>query len=448
MASLTKLRLTGCSPTPLAHYLKGLGVFRLVAERHPESQAWWEQEAFVIQTPLDYDSLVRLLLEDYAPTPIVAPWNGGSGFFQADKEKKIAPVQAIESSSHPRFDTYRETLKQSRRILTGLNLDSKPDPERKQLLLELCRNEFPEAALEWLDAVYVLTDQGAKYPPLLGTGGIDGRLEFTNNFMQRLVDIIDMQTGLPTERSRGWLDAALSGKPTGNLLKDIAIGQFFPLAVGGANASAGFESDSLINPWDFILMIEGTLLFAASCVKRMGKTGPGVLAYPFTVRQVGVGYASATQRDEQDSRAELWLPLWKRPCSLMELKALFSEGKVQVGRRQAVDGIDFTRAVATLGVDRGIAAFQRYGFQVRNGQAYFAIPIGRVEVKYQSEAELLTPIDEWLRTMRSRASGGRGPAGISRVLNRLEQAIWDLCNRGAGFVPLRSSWLWANVNKP
>jgi CRISPR-associated protein Csx17 len=430
MAPLTKLRLTGCSPTPLAYYLKGLGLFRLVAERYPESRAWWEQEAFVLKSPLEYDSLIKLLLEDYAPTPIVAPWNGGSGFFQADKEKKIAPLLAIEASSHPRLGIYRETLKQSRRILTSLNLDSKPDPEKKQLLLELCRNEFPEAALEWLDTVYVLTDQGAKYPPLLGTGGIDGRLEFTNNFMQRLVDLIDMQMGLPTEKSRGWLDATLSGKPAGNLMRDAAIGQFFPLAVGGANASVGFESDSLVNPWDFILMIEGTLLFAASCVKRMGKTGPGVLAYPFTVRQVGVGYASASQKDEQNSRAEMWLPLWERPCSLTELKTLFSEGKVQVGRRQAVDGIDFTRAVATLGVDRGITAFQRYGFQVRNGQAYFAIPIGRVEVKYQPEAELLTPIDEWLRTMRSKASGGRGPAGISRVLNRLERAIWDLCNRG------------------
>lgn len=424
------LKLAGCSPTPLAHYLKGLGVFRLVAERHPESRAWWEQEAFFLQSSLEYDSLLKLLLEEYDPTPIVAPWNGGSGFFPADKEKKIAPLVAIESSSHPRLAAYRETIQQSKKILTVLGLDSKPDAEKKQLLLESCRNKFPEAALEWLDAVYVLTDRGPKYPPLLGTGGIDGRLEFTNNFMQRLVDVIDSKTGLPTEKSRGWLESALSGKPAGNLVRDAAIGQFYPVAVGGANASAGFESDSLINPWDFILMIEGTLLFAASCVKRMGRAGPGVLAYPFTVRQVGVGYASASQSDEQQSRAELWLPLWERPCSLRELKALFSEGKVQVGRRQAVDGIDFTRAVATLGVDRGITSFQRYGIQVRNGQAYFAIPTGRVKVQYRPEVELLTPIDEWLRNMRSRVSGGRGPAGISRALNQLERSIWDLCNRG------------------
>ena len=275
-----------------------------------------------------------------------------------------------------------------------------------------------------------MTNEGAKYPPLLGTGGNDGRLEFTNNFMQRLGDVIDLPSGRPKDKSRMWVDAALSGRATSSLLKDTAIGQFYPAAVGGANATAGFDADSLINPWDFILMIEGTLLFAASSVRSMGRPGPGVLAYPFTVQQVGIGYASASLQDEIDSRAEIWLPLWDQPCSLRELKALFSEGKAQVGRRQAVDGLDFSRAVATLGVDRGISAFQRYGFQVRNGLAYFAVPIGRHRVQYQPEAELLAGIDNWLRTFRGKASRGKAPATISSALQMLERAIWDLCNLG------------------
>ena len=29
---------------------------------------------------------------------------------------------------------------------------------------------FPDDALGWLDAAYVLTSGGVKYPPLLGTG--------------------------------------------------------------------------------------------------------------------------------------------------------------------------------------------------------------------------------------------------------------------------------------
>ncbi len=429
MPGSNTLRLAGCSPTPLAYYLKALGVFRLVAEQaDPNAVAWWENETFVIKSTLDYSLLLHFLLETYVPTPIVAPWNGGSGFYLADKENKIAPLKAICATPAGRFSGYKHIIELSRQLLRRLSLANKPDKEEKSVLLELCRNEFPEETLPWLDAVYVITNEGAKYPPLLGTGGNDGRLEFTNNFMQRLADVIDLPSGRPKDKSRMRLDASISGRPTSSLLKDTAIGQFYPAAAGGANATAGFDADSLINPWDFILMIEGTLLFAASCVRSMGKPGPGVLAYPFTVQQVGVGYASAALQDESDSRAEIWLPLWEQPCSIRELRALFSEGKAQVGRRQAADGLDFSRAAATLGVDRGISAFQRYGFQVRNGLAYFAVPIGRHMVRYRPEAELLAGIDNWLRIFRGKASRGKAPATISSALQVLERAIWDLCN--------------------
>jgi CRISPR-associated protein Csx17 len=46
------------------------------------------------------------------------------------------------------------------------------------------------------------------------------------------------------------------------LLRDAAIGQFFPAAAGGDNSSSGFRAKSLLNPWDFILMIEGAVVFA------------------------------------------------------------------------------------------------------------------------------------------------------------------------------------------
>ena len=64
----------------------------------------------------------------------------------------------------------------------------------------------------------------------------------------------------------------LFGKEINELTKS-AIGQFFPNAAGGANASAGFEGDSKINPWDFILMIEGSLVFASSCTRRHQGSG-------------------------------------------------------------------------------------------------------------------------------------------------------------------------------
>ena len=38
----------------------------------------WDGDAFVLESKLDGAGLVRFFLEDYAPLPFVAPWNGNS----------------------------------------------------------------------------------------------------------------------------------------------------------------------------------------------------------------------------------------------------------------------------------------------------------------------------------------------------------------------------------
>ncbi len=417
------LSLSGCAPTPLAHYLKALGILRLVAEQvDPQAAGCWQRDEFILHSALDAEAMTSFFLDHYAPTPVLAPWNGGSGFFPKDNQESI---QLIRACNAPRFTNYRETLVAAQTLLTQLKLSDKPDPETKGHLLQACRNTLPEAAIAWLDAAYVLSNDGAKYPPLLGTGGNDGRLEFTNNFMQRLTEVFDMSTGAPSPDSRSWLRQSLFAAALPVARIKAPIGQFFPAAAGGANATSGFNSDSAANPWDFTFMIEGALVFAAAAVKRLESIDDGRLAYPFCVRQAGIGYASASPSDESASRAEMWMPLWERPATYAEISALFSEGRAQVGSRSARNGVDFIRAVVTLGVDRGITAFQRFGFQVRNGLAYFAIPLERVVVRPNTRVNLLIEIDRWLDQLRR--FSGDGPASVSRALRGIETAIDALC---------------------
>ena len=52
------------------------------------------------------------------------------------------------------------------------------------------RNRCPDALLPWIDAAVVLTGEDTFFPPLLGTGGNDGRLDFSTNFHQRLLDVL------------------------------------------------------------------------------------------------------------------------------------------------------------------------------------------------------------------------------------------------------------------
>ena len=423
---MNSVTLEGCRPIPLAAYLKGLGVFRLVAEQaDPHVRCFWLRDQLVLRTSLSKARLEAFFLNDYRPSPILAPWNSGSGFYPKDKD---CALKMLESAEAERFSGYRSCLSDARKNVVLLGLKEKPGKLAKQRLLEHLRNVMHEEALDWLDAAYVLADAGPKFPPLLGTGGNDGRLEFTNNFMQRLTELLSPRTGTPTNRAATWLRATLFDETVADLGK-APIGQFDPNGAGGANASTGFDSPSLVNPWDYVLMIEGTLLFAVASAKRLESSAQGQLAYPFCVRQAGVGYASESLVDEKSARAEMWMPLWERPVSLPELRAVLNEGRAQVSGRSARNGVDFARAVASLGVDRGLSQFQRFGFLVRNGKAYFATPLDRLPVQRNRSVRLLEEVDPWLDGFRSKATSDNlaPPAGVARALRRLENSIFRFC---------------------
>lgn len=426
MSTTHKLTLSGCAPVPLAHYLKALGILRLVSEqKDSKATGRWHRDQFVLTSTLDREALLTFFLEEYQPTPVVAPWNGGSGFHPKDNSKALGAVAKSESD---RLQRYAAAILAAQSALRSMQLGEKPTAEQKAELLILCRNTLPEDALEWLDAAYVLTEDGAKYPPLLGTGGNDGRLEFTNNFMQRITEVMNVTTGKGLEQSLQRLSVALFADALATPLSKSPVGQFLPGTAGGANATSGFDASSAVNPWDFILMIEGALLFAAASVKRLESSDTGALAYPFCVRQAGVGYASATSSDESASRSEMWVPVWtQRAVTLAELSAIFSEGRSQVGRRAARNGVDFARAVVGLGVDRGLDEFQRYGFQVRNGLSYFATPLTRVTAKKNAAVDLLSDVDVWLDRFRRAATKDTAPASARRALSVLESRIFDLC---------------------
>ncbi|HON07139.1 MAG TPA: type I-U CRISPR-associated protein Csx17, partial [Verrucomicrobiota bacterium] len=367
------IKLEGCAPVPLAYYLKALGVLRIVAEQFDSNaRGCWQNDRFVLFTEkqLDEKGLINFFLHDYKPTPIVAPWNGGSGFYPKDNQDGIGP---IENSNSSRFSEFKETIKLIKDVLNKYGYKNKPeDKVEKNKLLVILRNNLPEKILQWFDSAVVLIGGDVKYPPLLGTGGNDGRLDFTNNYMQRVVEMINPDDGKPTDISEKLLKVSIFAINESVKIEDAPVGQFFPAKAGGANQTRGFDSKSSVNPWDYILMLEGALFFASACVRRLKASATDAFSSPFCVETTAAGYASASTEDVSKSRGELWMPIWEKPSSIKELMYIFTEGRAQVGRRMVRNGLDFIRAAVTLGVDRGINAFQRYGIQERNGQANFA----------------------------------------------------------------------------
>jgi CRISPR-associated protein Csx17 len=439
-ANLNEIPLPGCTPAPLSAYLKALGILRLVAEqKDSDARGFWRDETFVLMTTLSGHELVGFFLNEYAPTPIVSPWNGGSGFFPKDAKDAFG---AVATSQSARLAQYRQAIEVATDVLKDLGIGEKPEKDAKPALLAALRARLPDQSLGWFDASVVLASDRLDFPPLLGTGGNDGRLEFSNNHMQRLVSLIDVSTGEPTDIARAHISVALFGV-SGHGLDSGAVGQFSPGAAGGANASTGFGGDPLLTAWDFVLMLEGTLLFAAATARRLEARDLAVLVAPFTVRSSGSGSGAADITDEDDARAEFWAPLWKQPAALLDLEALLHEGRAAVARRQARDGLDFIRAAAHLGVARGVEAFERFGFLMRSGRTYFATPLGRAKVERNVNADLIDELDRgaWLGLFRQFARGANAPARLRVAARKLEDTLFDLTQNRDDPLPIQSTLL-------
>lgn len=423
---MPELCLAGCAPVPLAAYLKALAVLRLVARQaDPDARGRWVDDVFALRCRLSEDELVDFFLDRYSPTPIVSPWNGGSGFGAGDRSQRAA-LERLEGAGGERLAVYRETVVAARKALAGADVSGAKDA--KAALVARCRATFPDAALDWLDAALVMTPDGLRFPPLLLSGGNDGRLDFSTNFVQRLGDVLPELGGTEQrERSADWLRAALFDSPAPPL-REAAVGMFNPGAAGGANATAGFEGVSLVNPWDFVLTMEGVVLFAGAAARRMHDADAGGVAFPFTVEPSTAGVALGASPAER-ARAEVWLPLWSAPAGLAEVEHLCAEGRAEWRGRQARDAVEFAQAVAALGVARGIDDFARYAIHKRMGKNHVATPVGRVQVRRRPEADLLAGVDWWLRRFRDRV-GDDAPAGLRDCRRRLEQAIFELCLRG------------------
>ena len=407
-------------------YLKALGIFRLVSEQKDSSaRAWWRNDSFYLSSDLDRDGLVEFFLHEYRPTPIVSPWNNRykTGIRKGDSKG----LDVILASSDERFSDYSGTI-----LLTKKLIEMEDVKER---ILKKCRTLFSDKALEWVDAVYVLTAERPKYPPLTSNGGTLGTSssgDISMNFAKNLIAALGLGSRSRSNSGRStqdWIEASLYGGAF-SALKNPG-GQFNP-GGWGPNSTNGFEDESLVNPWDFVLMIEGALVFAGAPVRRLSSESQTKAVFPFTVDMAAAGYSTPTAAEYGSSaRAEFWAPLWDRPTILGEFLHIATEGRAQLGRRQASNGTDFVRAISGLGVERGISSFQRFGFLQRTGiDGVFAATVGRFGVRGQPAANVLFDLDRWLSRLRSQAGGSRAPTGLGAALGRIDSAIFDFCQRG------------------
>lgn len=410
---MAELALEGCRMTPLAGYLSALGAHRAVHRiLDSETKGLWNQGAYALRCRFgSINELTLALHAGFRPESIVSPWNSGSGFAANGKSPAAERIlQWVRDSTDERLAALRLAVAAADRVVSEARRIGIPDlwdKKRKPEVLRLCRNELPDAAIAWLDAAIALgQDDDPSYSRLLGTGGNLGRQDLSATYLQQVKTVLEHRD------SAAWLASALDGHPRVALPKD-SPGQF---DAGGVGASD--EPNSVSNPWTYLFVIEGTLLFATAVVRRHGAAYPSA-ALPFQVAGSTAGFASSASGERP--LAELWAPEWPGPLGIPDIAHLLGEGRADWNSRAARSGLDMARAAATLGVDRGIKAFHRHVFVDRLGQSPIAVPAGRIEVDARGGVDLLAPIDRWREALRRNDL----PSHIAARLRALDQAIFD-----------------------
>jgi CRISPR-associated protein Csx17 len=406
----------------LAYYLKALGVLRIVAEQaDPNVRGWWQDEHFCLLSRLSKIQLQDFFLDAYRPTAIFNPWGGRSGFYSGGSETGArAALERLELTSSDRLKGFQEAIAAVREAVNDCG-GSKPNTENKSALLLALRNRIRGPSSEWLGTVVALVGDTHRSPALLGTGGNEGSGSYTSAYFSALVACV-------VERSQDHaLGLFLSDHPTDvtpveRYAWGSSFGQFIPNGGGSA--------------WDLLLTIEGALVYRSGVASRSraGSAEARFLASPFFFPPLAVGSGSVAVQDEyavqkgksNPGRGEQWFPLWPSPATLSEVKACLSEGRCAIGRRRSRGALEAARAVARLGVARGLVAFVRYGYLQRNNLAtHFAVPLGRVPVVAR-DAELTDGLRGWLDVLHRSSKAKGTPFRLAVAARRLSDAVFSI----------------------
>ncbi len=437
---MNTIDLSGCTDLPLMRYLSALGVIQAIGTQLDGSARFaWQDGELRVQTTDTADQLVEFFLDHWAPSPIMSPWNGSSGF---DGRAKDDDLEVIEQTSDPRFRDYRDAIKIGRVTFAELARDARyVDPttnkitgDGKARMLLMLRERLPDSAVRWLDAAVVSLgpdtndSQLFAYPALLGSGGNDGRLEFSRNFATTLVTVLGLKPGrgaMTRKRSEELLRQALfsgSAKLAGGV-----TGMFDPAGAGDPR-SAWKEKQAVSNPWTFVLCFEGSTMMRSNAARQWGaesgahhgvKNRSKLAASPFLFEMSPVGHASAAP---ESSRAEFWAPLWHDFWSLREVTHLLGQGRVSWQGKQARNALDAVRGASSLGAARGVSRFTRFVFAERNGLSVFAVPAGDVRPHSSPRVPLTAQLDVWL----NRIEGRQVPNGVTAQIQAVKRSLWNL----------------------
>ena len=98
--------------------------------------------------------------------------------------------------------------------------------------------------------------------------------------------------GVPFDSAAALSESLFAIPARGTRIDKLSPVLFDSTRVGGPNQMSGFEANAGSNPWDFILMLEGSLLFAGALGHKLDDDRAPSARFPFLVNSSPVGLGS------------------------------------------------------------------------------------------------------------------------------------------------------------
>jgi CRISPR-associated protein Csx17 len=365
---LQVIPIPGLAPNSLGNYLASLGLLRVLGRKWSSVRmAWHEDVVQVLGGPPALSNLLDELV-----------------------------LVATNRSWTPYHRGWAEAQKKSTKAKSGH-------------ALALWQASANEEELELL-AAHAVAASRVSFNPLLGTGGNAGKRDFAAGWKQA-VDALANSAPAPVKRTRKKakkntnitegsspsvmdqrrveLDALLLGRPTAWLLDKLNAASWFSDANKLYNSGQSPYREGRLSPWAMALACEGLSFFAGGASRRLGARARGVGAFPFVTRAAAPEVVGEAGRN----LGEVWAPVWDRPMTVPEVRALFARGRTELRGRGALTPCAFATAITRRGVDAGISEFRRF-------------TLGRT-----TSSNTFEPRSEG--TFRLPASGNSGPTSTS-----------------------------------
>ncbi|MDA3863939.1 MAG: type I-U CRISPR-associated protein Csx17 [Deltaproteobacteria bacterium] len=456
---MPNIKLAGCHFDTILGYLKTLGIMRVIDQQFSDTcgipQGKWENGIFQLNLKTNKKKLFELFYKDYEPSPILVPWSGGSIIkLQKKTQKKKNKfnknskpsnyLDKIYLSSNSRIKQARCVLNNIFQIFQQLQIKNKKqrDKEKHKFVSKL-RIQSIDTFVDWIDTCAVLNSEKPVFAPLMGSGGgSDGRANFAKSFYDNLEEVIPVfnqwnkKSTLKNhqQKSKAWFEEALFNTPHkfGRLNYSPALFESGTRGAGPNISQDAKERNSLLNPWDFVLGLEGAFIFAGSLFRRF-ESSTNHTSFPFQTDLSSGGDDTSLNIESGNQAKELWLPLWENFVDYEELKLLFKEGRSSLGSKQAQNGLDFLKAVKNLGIDRGVSGFNRFGIskgRVGGNNYNSSFFLGNFKTGFDKNIKLLSEIDSFVSQLRYKSMDKDTPTRFKIVFNKIENSIFSYLKSG------------------